>query len=275
VPEAPELQVVKEVLGRVLPGQSVVQAHVRRPTVLRVLTPGEFTQDIAGRAFQPVTRHGKSLIFAFSGDRLLVIFPMLTGGLQYCSPTERVLKSTAFVLSLSGGMELRYFDEKQMGMAYYLSPGQAGEVKRMEEQGPDVFDQPLSYEEFLARLKPFRGEIKGVLTRGHVVSGIGNAYADEVLFEAGIFPFRKRSRLTDEELRRLHAAIYAVPRAALETLRERMGDQVHLKPRDFLKVHGKGDQPCPRCGGRVTSTTANQRLTNYCRHCQPGMLIRN
>lgn len=275
MPEAPELQVVVEVLGRVLPGQSVVQARVLRPTVLRALTAGQFAEDIVGRAFQSVSRHGKSLTFALSGERLLVIFPMLTGGLRHCPPSERVLKSTAFVLSLSSGMELRYFDERQMGMAYYLSPGQAGEVRRMEEQGPDVFDQPLPYEEFLARLKPFRGEIKGVLTRGHVVSGIGNAYADEVLFEAGIFPFRKRSRLTDEELGRLHAAVYSAPRAALEVLRQRMGDQVHLKLRDFLKVHGKGAKPCPRCGGRITSITANQRLTNYCRHCQPGMLIRN
>lgn len=114
-----------------------------------------------------------------------------------------------------------------------------------------------------------------MLTRGPLVSGIGNAYADEVLFQAGIFPFRKSRDLKEDELTRLHEAVYSVPRAAVEVLRQRMGDRIHSKIRDFMQVHGKGGQACPRCGGRITAITANQRVTNYCRRCQPGMLIRN
>ena len=125
-----------------------------------------------------------------------------------------------------------------------------------------------------AHQQPFRGEIKGVITRGRVVSGIGNAYADEVLFEAELYPFRKRTALSDEELRRLYEAARKVVRDAVDEVRVRMDGDIRLKPRDFLKVHNRGGQPCPRCGSRITQITANQRITSYCRPCQPGLLIK-
>ena len=95
-----------------------------------------------------------------------------------------------------------------------------------------------------------------------------------MLFEAGIYPFKKRTALSPEELRRLYEAAQSVVRDAVDEVRARMGGDIQLKPRDFLKVHNRGGQPCPRCGGRITQLTANQRITSYCRHCQPGLLIK-
>jgi formamidopyrimidine-DNA glycosylase len=108
-----------------------------------------------------------------------------------------------------------------------------------------------------------------------VVSGVGNAYADEILFDARIFPFKKRTLLSADEVVALHTSVYSVPARALGVLRERMGTEIHVKLRDFLAVHGKAGRPCPRCGHRVSAITANQRETNFCRRCQPGLLIRN
>jgi formamidopyrimidine-DNA glycosylase len=149
------------------------------------------------------------------------------------------------------------------------------QVPRLGEQVPDVLNQYPSLSEFKQGLRCFQGEIKGVLTRGQFLAGIGNAYADEVLFEAGIFPFKKCKALSDEDLSRLHLAIPTVLHHAIIVLRERVGDNIHLKVRDFLSVHGKRGSPCPRCGGNITTIGANRRLTNYCRQCQPGMLLRN
>ena len=210
-----------------------------------------------------------------TGERMLVVNPMLTGALRLCGPSERVAKRTSFVLSLSDGSELRYLDETQMGMAYYIDSSQLMEIPRLGEQGPDVLDQYPSLEDFKAGLRRFQGEIKGILTRGRFLAGIGNAYADETLFEAGVFPFKKRSALSQDDVARLHEAIPRVLRDATDLLRVRMGEDIHLKVRDFLQVHGKGGAPCPRCGGNITTIGANRRLTNYCRRCQPGMLIRN
>ena len=189
---------------------------------------------------------------------------MLSGALQHCAPTERVSARTYLSLTLSDGSQLRYTDDDQMGMVYYLLPEQLSQAARLGEQGPDVLDEPLSLQAFADRLKPYRGEIKGVLTRGGAVSGIGNAYADEVLFAAGIYPFKKRTSLSPAELAALHDAVYRVPAEAVPLLRERMGDTIHRKVRDHLKVHGRGNEACPSSAARSSPTspaTATARTT--------------
>ena len=221
-----------------------------------------------------IDRRGKFLMFHLSGDRLLAVNPMLAGGFQYCEPDDRVFKRTCLTLSISDGHELRYLDDKLMGRLYYTTPDRLGDVPGLEEQGPDVLDD-FSFDEFRDRLKAFHGEIKGVLTRGRVVAGIGNAYVDEILFEAEVYPFRKRKALSVEELRRIYDSSRRVVEEAVPILRSRMGDRMHVKVRDFLKVHNKGGEPCPRCSNPISQLTANRRITSYCRRCQPGMLIRN
>ena len=105
------------------------------------------------------------------------------------------------------------------------------------------------------------------------MSWIDNAYADEILFDARTYPFRKKKNLTEDELRRLHQSTRTVIEDAIGVVRERMGEDIHVKIRDFLKIHNKGGSPCHRCGANITQITANRRITSYCRTCQPGMLI--
>ena len=166
-------------------------------------------------------------------------------------------------------------DERQMGIVYEVRPDQMGRVPRLERQAPDALDPCLTYEELVRRPGPFRGEIKGMLTRGEFIGGIGNAYVDEILFAAGVSPFRRRKELTDDDLHHLHRTVSDVLNEAIGIRRARMPPDIHIKVRDFLKVHRKGGQPCLRCGHPISEITANQRITSYCRRCQPGVLIRN
>ena len=273
MPEAPDLEVIKEFLNARVSGRTVVGARVLRPTVLRSLL-GKLATDVAERTFGPFQRRGKFLLAELSPDRLLAVNPMLSGAFQYCTSDQRVMKKTCLTLGLDDGHDLRYLDGRQMGMVYYVTPSQLCQVPRLHEQGPDVLEN-VPFEEFTRRLRPFHGEVKGILTRGTFIAGIGNAYADEILFAAGISPFRRRKSLTQEELGRLHQESRQVVEKAVAVLREQMGEDIHIKVRDFLKVHNKGGQPCPRCGGTISQITANQRITSYCRRCQPGMLVRN
>jgi formamidopyrimidine-DNA glycosylase len=279
MPEAPDLVVIREFLLSRLVGDEIVKVTERKPLVLRNMLDVPFDTDIADRRVESLDRQGKLLIVGLSGDREMIISPMLTGGLMWCEPATRVMASTIFVFDMKSGKQLRYIDQKKMGQVYYLSAQQRNEIVRLENQGPDVIDAQLSFEEFELGLKPFRGEVKGVLTRGKLVSGIGNAYADEILHDAMIYPFKKVTRLTDDEKSALHHSVYSVPAAAVETLRERVGDQIHRKVRDFLKVHGrakgkgKKGEKCPRCGSNITVITTNKRETSYCRTCQPGSLF--
>jgi formamidopyrimidine-DNA glycosylase len=106
-----------------------------------------------------------------------------------------------------------------------------------------------------------------------VVAGIGNAYADEICFAAGVHPYRKRTSLTDKETAQLYESMRSVLHQAIVTLRERVGTNIHREIRDFLIVHGQGGEPCPVCGGTISEIKARGRLTNFCRTCQPGGLV--
>ena len=166
--------------------------------------------------------------------------------------------------------ELRYVDSKTMGQLYLTRSLAA--VPTFGEMGPDALE--IDREEFRRRLHSFRGEIKGILTRAPFVAGIGNAYADEILWAARLHPFRKRTSLSAEEVDGLHAALRSTLTSAIGQVRREMGDDIHRKPRDFFAVHMRGGQACPRCGTAISEITANQRITSFCRTCQPGGLIR-
>ena len=275
MPEAPELAIVREVLENRLVGAEIVSARVLRPTVVRSLSAEDITQDLPGRSLVDVSRYGKTLTLGLTGEAAIVVIPMLTGILRLAAPSTRLAKSVCLGLLFSTGDELRYADDRQMGMIYCAPSNRLDEIPRLEETGPDVLDSPLNLQEFTERLRRFRGEIKGILTRGSLVAGIGNAYADEIAWAAQLSPFRKRHELSTDEIARLHEAVYEVPRQAVDTLRGLIGEDIHLKPRGWLSVHNKSGGACPRCGRRVSEMTANRRITSYCMTCQPGLLIRN
>jgi formamidopyrimidine-DNA glycosylase len=199
MPEAPDLVVIREFLLTRLVGDEITRVVERKPLVLRNMLDVDFASDLVGRRVESIERYGKLLLFGLSGERELIVSPMLTGTLMLCEPSTRVMASTIFIFDMKSGQQLRYIDQKKMGQVYYLSPDQCSEIVRLENQGPDVFDEQLSFDEFLLGLKPFRGEVKGMLTRGQLVSGIGNAYADEILHHAMVYPFKKVTRLSDDE----------------------------------------------------------------------------
>jgi formamidopyrimidine-DNA glycosylase len=271
MPELPDLEVIKEYLEGVLPGQRVQTVQLLRPIVMRNLTSEDVVSSVVGKKFVAVRRRGKFLIFDLERGEKLVVNPMLAGRLQYCPRNERRKAKTFLVLHLSGGLDLRYVDDKTMGKIYLTRDPEL--IPGFSAQGPDALDPQLTLEAFQERLRRRRGEMKGVLTNQTFVAGIGNAYADEILFHAGLYPFRKRPSLTREEIKQLYHAIRSVLSEAIINLRDRMRGEIHIKVRDFLQVHGKGGSPCPCCGTVISETRARGRLTNFCRYCQPRRMI--
>ena len=272
MPELPDLEVVKEYLQRRLPGQRIEMVELLRPIVMRNLTAGDTVSSLVGRRFVAVGRRGKFLILELDDGLNLVINPMLAGRLQYRGEGERRRARTYLVLQLSGGVDLRYVDDKAMGKIYLTR--EAGSVPGFDSQGPEALDPQLTLDIFRERLRRRRGELKGILTNQAFLAGIGNAYADEILFRARLYPFRKRPSLSLEEVERLYSAIPSVLSEAISTLRDRLGSDIDVEIRDFLQVHGKGGSPCPRCGTTISEVRARGRLTNFCRTCQPGRMIR-
>ncbi len=276
MPELPELEVVCEVLQRHVVGQTISDVEIRPPggpIVVRDMTGEGLAAALNGHAVSDVRRRGKFLVLSIGESQpptYLVINPKLTGRLQLADATDKRLPKTQVVFTLQNGRQLRYIDQKVMGQLYLTTDLEA--VPDYASLGPEALE--ISLQDFKARLKPFRGEIKGVLTRGEFVAGIGNAYADEVLWTARLHPFRKRTQLTEEEIGRLYEGMRSTLLEATERVRILMGENIHLEPREFMAVHMKTGEPCPRCGTPISLIGANQRITNFCRHCQPGGLIR-
>lgn len=273
MPELPDLEIIKDVLREHVVGLSIEGVEVRKPVVTRDLIGDGFQAGLFGRSINRVERRGKFLIFTLAGERYLVINPMLAGRIRLCPHWERHTPAPIVVLQLSNKTDLRYSDPKLMGKVYLADDLRA--VPTFAAQGPEALDPKLTLDVFKERLRQYRGEIKGILTNQAFIAGIGNAYADEILFRARIYPYKKRPRLTPAEIETLYQSMRDVLTEAIDVLRTRVGTEIHIEIRDFLQVHGRGGQPCPRCGTPISEITAHQRLTNFCRTCQPGTLIYN
>ncbi|NOZ29363.1 MAG: Fpg/Nei family DNA glycosylase [Chloroflexi bacterium] len=272
MPELPELEVVREVLGREITRRRIMGVEVLRPTVVRDLTRVGFVEGLRERIISGVWRRGKFIVLDLGVGRHLAVNPMLAGRLQLAAPSDRRLPRTAWILRLDDGRELRYADRRDMGKVYLTDDLHA--VPTWDEMGPDALDPALTPDVFRERLRRHRGEIKGILVNHRFVAGIGNAYADEICWHARLYPFRRRPELSDEELARLYHAMRDTLAKAIEQVRAQIGDEIHLKPREFLAVHNKGGAPCPRCGTPISQITARNRITSFCRRCQPGTLVR-
>ncbi|MCB9153433.1 MAG: hypothetical protein H6649_05180 [Caldilineae bacterium] len=271
MPELPDLEVIRERLADRVTGLEITTAAVLHPFIVRDLTGGEATSDLAGRRIRAVDRHGKFLLLALDSGVTVAINPMLAGRIRHGQPLARDRKRDALTLTLSDGTELRYNDTASMGKIYLARD--LNEVPTFADSGPDALDPALDFDVFAQRTRRHTGEIKGMLANQQFVAGIGNAYGDEICWHAQLYPFRRRPTLDPDELLQLYTSMRTVLTDAIEVLRERIPDTLDAEVRDFLAVHGKPGQPCPRCGSPISEVKKERRATNFCRTCQPGLMV--
>jgi formamidopyrimidine-DNA glycosylase len=267
MPELPDLEVVKDLLTERLVGVGIERAEVGQPLTIRHPISA-FTATLQDNAFTQVQRRGQLLLFHLGSGHVLVVNLMLAGRFQYCLPSQRRRAATAFILHLTNGWQLRYTDPRQMGKVYLVPDDALDTVSGFAAMGPEADDPELTLAVFRERLRHHRGQIKNILVNEAFVAGIGNAYADEVLFAARVHPYRQRTSLTQSEVEALYHTMRQVLSHATATIRQRLGEDISVEVRDFLQVHGKGGLACPRCDSTISEIRANQRLTNFCRRCQ-------
>ncbi len=192
---------------------------------------------------------------------------MLTGRIKLTSPSKKPGKQDVFRILVSN-QTLWYTDRKQIGRVYLVRDSDYSTVAEFEGRGPSALSPELTLAVFKERIRRHRGQVKNVLRNQRFVTGVGNAYADEILLYAGILPFRKRSTLTDDETERLYTAMRAVLSKFKEILMGRSLKEIGLEKRDFLMIHGKTNGACPLCGNRVSEVKSKRFKTNYCQKCQ-------
>jgi formamidopyrimidine-DNA glycosylase len=269
MPEVPDLEAIRKFFNKTISGRTIERVETFIPVPIRVPRE-EFIRLLTGDTLGDVHRHGKFLIFTLASGRVLVVNPMLTGRFSVAEPKTKRHARTCFLLSLDDGNELRYADQRLMGRVYLVPAEQLPTVPQFAEMGPDVLSPALTEDVFRERLRKYSGQIKSILVNHKFIAGVGNAYSDEILWEARIHPYKKRTQLDGEELSRLYHATRAVLEWAEPIVAEKMTDSLNYSEwRDHLRVHRRGGQPCPRCGTTISEITAGQRITSFCRTCQP------
>ncbi|MFN2484885.1 MAG: Fpg/Nei family DNA glycosylase [Candidatus Limnocylindria bacterium] len=271
MPELPDLVVVAEELAARVAGREVADADAPTPILVRA-TPGELAW-LVGSVVGPASRRGKFILLPFArgeDTRILAANPMLAGRFWLVDAArDRVAARTGLRLRFADSGELRYVDPELMGKLYLVHGDRLASVPGWPEMGPDADDPALTLDEFRRRIRPHRGELKSLLRNPRFVAGIGNAYSDEILWEAGLAPLRRRSSLSDGEIERLYHAMRTVVHDAIEQLRRLVPPHIEQQHREILKVHLRGGEPCPRCGRPLRQIGPNDRATTFCRHCQP------
>ncbi len=273
MPELPELEAVRIRFGPRLSGRRIesVQVNPRKGFLLRSPLP-QFNAELAGRRFTEVWRRGKHLIFNLqAGDSdtgYLAINPMLGGRFQIASSSAKRQAATIFSLLLDGDEDLRYLDVRDMGRVYWVRDLNA-EVPAWPELGPEADSLPEhGLEWFRKRLRRYRAAMKDVLRDQSFLAGIGNAYSDEILFEAHVLPLRRRASLSPADEETLFQAIPGVLSRATEAILANPNYEESKQDRSFMAVHGKGGQDCPRCGHRISQIGSDREPMNFCRGCQ-------
>jgi len=265
MPELPDLLHIQAKLEGRLRGRKVIAERLTSPVILRCLVRGNLSL-LLGRPLDEIRRRSHFLVFRFEGLDLAVN-PMLAGRFRLASPEDKDEGSLAFALGFEGAGELRYLDDKSMGKAYLAAAGDWNAIPGLNAGGIDILSPQFTRERFVSLLKHRRDQVRAFLLDKKALDSLGNAYADEVLFAAGIHPKTWCRTLSHEDAVRLHDAIVEVMNHAVAEVARR-DEPIEVKVRDFLKVRMK-DQ-CPRCGAKLRRAGVRGMDAYFCPHCQPA-----
>jgi len=269
MPERPDLEYVVPILAAELRGRTIQGVRVKKPVVLRVAVEGKLETLLQGKKIGAVARRAHFVRFAL-GDLDLVVSPMLAGRFALAPAGDKSPADLAVAFALDDGRELRYRDDVQMGKVYLIARGDDEKVPGLAHIGLDILDAKVfTREAFRALAAKRRDQVKVFLMDKTALDAMGNAYADEVLWEARLHPKTFVKSLEPAEVDRLHGAIVKVIGQATRTILARK-PPLDEKLRDFLKVRGKHGEPCPRCGAKLRSAGVHGHDAEFCPECQPA-----
>jgi formamidopyrimidine-DNA glycosylase len=274
MPELPELEALRIRLAPRLEGRLITAATVNPKKAHLLRYPVDnFALELPARRIISTARRGKHLVFATElgggGEpRWLVINPMLGGRFQLAGADTPVPPTEVFTIRIEGRQELRYLDFRDMGRIYWVADCEK-EVPGWALLGPEADSvQAMGLEVFRKRLRRFRDELKDLLRNQEFLAGIGNAYSDEILFEARLLPLRRRASLKPADEEALFQAIPTVLARAVQAILANPNYEESKQDRSFMAVHAKGGKTCPRCGHRISQLGSNREALNFCRGCQ-------
>lgn len=274
MPELPEVESVRRFLeGRVC-GCSITAVEVREER-LRHYLDGAALCSVVGCRIVALGRRGKYLLIALDDGRTVIIHLGMSGHVRLCPPGLPIERHDHVLFSLGAEWQLRYNDPRRFGTVQVLEKGEAEVNSSLANLGPEPLSDAFTAAYLQGRARGRSMAVKSFLMDGRVVAGVGNIYANEALFRAGINPSRAAGSLSADEWRYLRRAVRGVLRAAIkrggttlrdESFRNPAGERGYFQVR--LHVYGREGLPCRRCGGTIARVRLSGRSTYFCAGCQ-------
>jgi formamidopyrimidine-DNA glycosylase len=266
MPELPEVEVFKRYFDATSLRQRIADVDVRSAYVLKDVSARELTRQLRGRRFECSKRHGKHLFVGAHDNLWLRLHFGMTGSLQYLKHKQQAPLHSRVLFVFANNHRLAFDDQRKFG--------QIGLIKDIHEflgkraLGPDTLDIDLA--EFKNILAKHGGAVKSVLLNQKLIAGIGNIYADEILFRARIHPGTQIAALKEKTVTKLFRATRYILEKAITAKAD-----VGLMPKSWLLPHRRKGGKCPRCGRELKSATIGGRTAWFCAHCQSRRAYNN
>ena len=264
MPELPEVETERGRLAARIEGRRIGAARIDDPRLTRPDDPAWTAARLSGERVVAVERRGKYLLIRLESGDVLVVHLRMTGGFRY----EPVSHERA-VLELDDGTRIVYRDLRRFGTRTLLDPGEVEEHLAVR-LGPEPLGRGFTDAYLAGRLAGRRAPVKAAILDQRTVAGLGNIYADEALWHAGIHPLRPAGELGPEEIAALRTGIRAALRRGIRRQGADLGDGTYSGGRmqHEFRVYGRTGGPCDRCGMPIEKTRAGGRGTWFCPGCQ-------
>lgn len=271
MPELPEVETIVRALASALKGLEVSSIAVLSPHVL-MDGDSSLIEELAGQKILNVRRRGKMILIDCQQDTTLLFHLKMTG-MFLLSPKDRTLdKHTHLILSFKGSRkELRFRDVRKFGFVSCLKTSEVSRVERIRSLGPEPLT--IDLQAFRKLFRRRKARLKSLLLEQKFLAGIGNIYADEILFNAGFHPLTPASRLKDDDIARLHKAVRSVLLQAIahkgSTIRDfKNAEGLEGSFQDHHQVYGREDLSCLVCGEKIARLRIGGRSSYFCPECQ-------
>jgi formamidopyrimidine-DNA glycosylase len=279
VPELPEVETIRRDIDKEFVNKKIKQVEVSRGggrTIRRHKGPREFITRVEGRKLVGTRRRGKYLLLNLDNGDVLVMHMGMSGQVLRSTPKDPPVKHTHVVLHFAGAPQLRFVDPRTFGEVFVTTPERLEqEVPELAHLGFDPLDEQISWVDFAARLTARKAKLKPLLMDQRFIAGIGNMYADEILFSAGLRHDRSSDHLTPQEIRRLYRAMVETLQEAVRRRGSSLADEQYRdifgEIGDYQSLHNVYDregQACRRCHSTIVRVKANGRSGYFCPRCQ-------
>jgi formamidopyrimidine-DNA glycosylase len=275
MPELPEVESTRRLIAPVLEGARITAAELGRERMARRnARPSDVADRLVGRRVGRVGRRGKFLLIDLEGDLTWVVHLGMSGRMTVGAPDDPQQPHTHLRVLTDRGDEVRLIDPRTFGFVAVFTPDEL-EADSLSRLGPDALDDLPDASALQERLRGRKAVIKSLLLDQRLLAGLGNIYADEILFRAGVRPTRPAGEVTTGEVEELLAAVPEVLLAGLEMGGTSLDDLSYLLPDgrageylDRLAVYGRTGLPCLRCGTPIERVVVGQRSSHFCPRCQ-------